>query len=155
MDPGIITAIASGAVVVIGGLVKLGYSLRDKRRLTIAPPPRIEREVTGRHDLEAVLLGADPESVPVRLDRLERGTAQILRHISQINQAMANTTSIAESLDALSQIEAVRARKSESRDRWFEELRNEILSAIADRDHEAAKVAIKEMQERFLMHPRR
>lgn len=164
LEPTLWAAAATAILALIGGLVKLGWGLRGsvkERRKSSRPPalPTVARDdasdVTGRHELQAILDEANPEAVPSRLDRLERGAAQILRHVGSLSKSFANFSVVAESLDALSQIEALRAKREENRDRWFESIRNEILAELKERDLAVAKRTVEEIEKRFLLHPKR
>ena len=157
----IIAAIAAGALTLLGGLVKLGHSLAEKRRQSMRPPPPkaddvVElREDTGRHQLQVALLTPGADDLHTRLDRIERAMAQLLRIAAKSSQVDSDVAAIAESLDALAQIETLRAHRDELRSRWFDEKMDAVLVAVNERDMATAKALAAEMEARFMMMPRR
>jgi len=157
----IIAAIAAGALTLLGGLVKLGHSLAEKRRQSMRPPPPkaddvVElREDTGRHQLQVALLTPGADDLHTRLDRIERAMAQLLRIAAKSSQVDSDVAAIAESLDALAQIETLRAKRDELRSQWFDEKMDAVLVAVNERDMATAKALAAEMEARFMMMPRR
>jgi hypothetical protein len=137
---------------------------KEMRRKSTEPPPPLpqlpsfedgEREDTGRHQLHALLMAPSADDLHTRLDRMERAMAQLLRLSSKSAQVESDVASIAESLDALAQIETLRARRDAALQEWFAAQMSVVLDAVNRRDVATAEAVASEMERRLMMVPRR
>ena len=136
-DAGTITAIATGAVVFVVGLVKAILKLVEdaKKRRTVAPPPLVisphASEDTGSFMLAEALQN---DSIAGQLERIQRGLTMVLRNGSNHAQLDAIVTATAETIDAMSRLLEVSERRAVERDREIIERVTRLEHSVEDRD---------------------